>query len=179
MVICFVDDRPYGLMELKQRLESFHQTHDVTVFGRLRYGYVEKLHSGKTHVLTMWTDSGLDISAMFPKEGDAAGTDSLVLPRPPHSRRALSANAEELPYAVRMYDSTDSPGAVRGFYDSWMKAHGFDKTEVPGDPGASYTRPDGFQAFLAVGTRHGKTGVSVSEAGRADGTSSAVLQVLE
>jgi hypothetical protein len=179
MVICFVDDRPYSFMELKQRLQDFHRTHDVTVFGRLRYGYVEKVHSGKTHVVTMWTDSGLDISAMFPKGGDAAGTDSVVLPRPPHSRRTLSANAEELPYAVRMYDSADSPEAVRAFYASWMKAHGFDNAEIQGDPGASYTRADGFQAFLAFGTRHGKTGVTVTEAGRSDGTSNALVQVAE
>jgi hypothetical protein len=179
MVICFVDDRPYNFSEVKQRLEAFNRTHDVAVFGRLRYAYAEKLHSGKTHVVSMWTDSGLDVKAMFPAEGDAAGSDSVVVPRPPHSRRTLAANAESLPYAVRLYDSTDSSEAVRAFYDSWMKAHGFDKAEVKGQPGVSYVRPDGFQAFLAVGSRRGKTGVSLVEAGRADGTSNAVVQVLE
>ena len=179
MVICFVDDRPYGFMDVKRRLEAFHLSHDVTVFGRFRYAYAEKLHDGKTYVLTMWTDSGLDIKSMFPAEGDAAGTDSVVLPRPPHSRRTLAASAEGLPYGVRLYDSTDSPEAVRSFYDSWMKARGFDKVEVQGQPGASYIRPDGFQAFLAVGEHHGMTGVSLVEAGRADGTSNAVVQVLE
>jgi hypothetical protein len=179
MVICFVDDRPYGFADLKQRLESFHQTHDVTVFGRFRYGYAEKLRSGKTHVVTMWMDSGLDLRAMFPPDGDAAGSDSVVLPRPPHSRRTLAANAEDLPYSVRLYDSADPPEAVRAFYDAWMKAHGFDKADAQGEPGASYIRPDGFQAILAVGSRHGKTGVSLVEAGRADGTSNAVVQVRE
>jgi hypothetical protein len=179
MIICFVDDRPYSFTDVERRLEAFNESHDVTVFGRLRYAYVEKLRSGKTHVLSMWTDSGLDVKAMFPGEGDAAGSDSVVLPRPLHSRRTLAANAEALPYAVRLYDSTDSAEAVRAFYDSWMRAHGFDKVEAKGEPGASYIRPDGFQAFVAVGSRHGKTGVSLLEAGRADGTSNAVVQVTE
>lgn len=179
VVICFVDEHQYGFADLKARLQAFHVTHDVTVFGSLRYGYAEKLQSGKTHVITMWTDSGLDIDAMFPHEGDAAGSDSVVVPRPPRSRRTLSANAEGLPYAVRLYDSTDTVDAVRAFYDSWMKAHGFEKAEVKGETFASYIRPDGYQVFFAVSSRHGKTGVALSEAGRADGTSAAVVQVLE
>jgi hypothetical protein len=129
--------------------------------------------------VTMWADRGLDIRAMFPSAGDAAGTDSDVLPRPPGARRILSAHAEGLPYGVRLYDTGENADKVRAFYDSWMAAHGFEKVKAGDRPGVSYLRPDGYQAFLAVGSHEGKTTIAVSEAGRADGTSTAVVQVAE
>jgi hypothetical protein len=179
MVVCFVDEEDYGVSEIPKRLERFRATRDLTVFGKLRYTYAEKLKSGATEVVTMWADRGLDIRSMFPSAGDAAGTDSDVLPRPPAARRILSANAEGLPYAVRLYDSGENADKVRAFYDSWMEAHGFDKVKAGDQAGASYVRADGYQAFLAVGSRKGKTTIAVSEAGRADGTSTAVVQVAE
>jgi hypothetical protein len=179
MVVCFVDEENYGLGEIPKRLDRFMTTHDLSVFGKLRYTYAEKLKGGDTEVVTMWADRGLDVRAMFPSDGDAAGTDSDVLPRPANARRILSANVEGLPYAVRLYDTRDNVDKVRTFYDSWMEAHGFDKVKADNQPGISYIRPDGYQAFLAVSSRGGKTSIAVSEAGRADGTSTAIVQVAE
>jgi hypothetical protein len=177
MVICFVDEEAYSIPGIQERLDRFQQTHDITAFGKFRYTFAEKLPRGDTEVVTMWADSGLDLRAMFPSDGDAAGTESEVLPRPPNARRTLAANAEGLPYAVRLYDTKDSVETVQRFYDSWMKAHGFEKVAVDDNPGVSYVRPDGYQAFLAVSARHGKTSIAVSEAGRADGTSTAIVGV--
>lgn len=178
-VICLVDEESYSLAGVHERLQRFNETHDFTVFGKLRYTYAEKLRSGSTQVVTMWADSGLNLKTMFPHVGDAAGDDSEVLPRPPRSRRMLSANAEGLPYSVRLYDSPETVEAVGRFYDSWMQSKGFVKSAVKDVPGAGYTRADGYQAFLAVSSRNGKTSIAVSEAGRADGTSTADVGVEE
>jgi hypothetical protein len=80
---------------------------------------------------------------------------------------------------VRLYDTTDDVEAVQRFYDSWMKGHGFAKAAVDEPPGVSYTRADGYQAFMALSTRHDRTSIALSEAGRADGTSTAIVQVGE
>lgn len=178
-VICLVDEEAYGLQGVRERLKRFNETHDISVFGKLRYTYTEKLRSGKTEVVTMWADSGIDLRLMFPRVGDAAGNDSPVLPRPPGSRRMLSASAEGLPYSVRIYNTPESVEAVGRFYDSWMQSKGFVKTAVKDVQGAGYTRADGYQAFLAISARNGKTSIAVSEAGRADGTSTADVSVEE
>jgi hypothetical protein len=180
-VICLVDDEQYSVEGAQERLKRFNETQDFTVFGKLRYAYAEKLESGSTQVVTLWADSGLDLRKMFPPTGDAAGDDSAVLPRPPRSRRTLSGNAEELPYSVRLYDTPETVEAVGRFYDSWMKSHGFEKSALKDADahGAGYTRPDGYQAFVALSSRDGKTSIAVSEAGRDDGTSTAIIGVEE
>jgi hypothetical protein len=178
-VICLVDEESYSLGGAQERLKHFNETRDISVFGKVRYAYAEKLRSGSTQVVTLWADSGLNLGSMFPAAGDAAGEDSAVLPRPPGTRRTLSANAEGLPYSVHLYDTPESVEAVGRFYDSWMKSNGFVKSDVKDAPGAGYTRPDGYQAFLTMSSRNGKTSIAVSEAGRADGTSTAVVGVEE
>src|SRR5258708_21096051 len=85
MVVCFADGdaAPGAAGSVPDRLRTFLATHDLSVFGALRYVTVEPASDGRTRVRTIWTEGPLRIDAMFPKEGDAPGGDSILAPRPP------------------------------------------------------------------------------------------------
>jgi hypothetical protein len=169
MVACFVSDRPASFADLKERLEHFVSTMRLGELGKFRYVFAEKTKAGKTHVVTEWADTDLDIYAMFPTEGDAAGADSLVLPRPPNARRTLSAAAEEMPYGLRVYESKDHADTLKIFYDGWMDQHAFHTVEGGEQDGTTvYVRDDGYQAFVSIGEDEGRSFVTLTEAGRND-----------
>jgi hypothetical protein len=167
MVACFVDDRPSGLREMGARLERFLRTSKISEFGQFRYAYVERTHNGGAHVVTTWADSGLDVGAMFPASGDAAGRDSGLLPRPPDAQRTLEAAAEGHPYSLRVYVSRARADVVRAFYADWMGRNGF----APAGGGQStgdtsvFQREDGYQVFITLAESEGKTSVTLTEAG--------------
>lgn len=170
MIACFVSDKQSSFAGLKERLERLVKTMRLGDLGHFRYVYAEPSGEGNTHVVALWADTDLDIYAMFPAEGDAAGTDSAVLPRPPNARRTLSAAAAEMPYGLRMYVSTDRPTAVDQYYRQWMAEHRF--REVEGaqnrDGASAYLRDDGYQAFVTVDDQSGHTYVTLLEAGDPD-----------
>jgi hypothetical protein len=180
MVACLVSDQPTSSLDLAERLDHFMTTARLGEFGKFRYAFAERLESGRTHVITTWADTGLDIRAMFPSQGDAAGSDSPVLPRPPNARRTLSAAAEGLPYGLRLYEATDSADSLRIFYEGWMHQHGFATAEGGERHGTvAYLRDDGYQVFVAIGEHEGRASVTLLEAGRTNAPSTAAVQVTE
>jgi hypothetical protein len=180
MLICFTDQRPGTLAELMEAARQLVETSDLTSFGQVLYSYAERTPGGRTHVVTLWAESGVDLGRMFPATGDAAGEDSRELPRPQNARRTLSAAAEGMPFALRLYETSASPSAVQGFYDDWMREHGWQSAARAEAQGATaYLRADGYQAFLSLSTLDARTYVTLTEAGRADGSSVAVVQVKE
>lgn len=164
-VVCFVrgaETKPTAAEAFK----SFTETGDLGALGRLRYVYAKKTRSGRTHVLTAWTEEHFNLVSMMPEEGkDAPGTDFPELPRVPNATRALSAHAEGMPYGVNVYRTTDAPEKVLAFYDEQMVSRGFkgydpEFTEAEhGGLSHSYLK-DG--VVLTVGTKKLDEGVFVA-----------------
>jgi hypothetical protein len=169
MVLCFVGGpKPTSAADWLAALRRFSQTRDLSSFGQLRYSFAESEEHGPTRVITLWADSGLNLSSLFPKTGDAKGSDSKVVPRPPRGRRVLSAGAEGMPFSVRSYESTEPVAATQSFYDAWMREHGY---QLGGsvDPGSSsYLRADGYQVFLSVLRIEERSFITVAESGQSD-----------
>jgi hypothetical protein len=167
MVVCFTGEPPSGPAPVSDRVHRFLATHDVSVFGNVRYVTVEALAEGRTRVRTIWTDGPVPIDAMFPKEGDAPGSDSPLAPRPRAARRIVAAAAEGEPYAVRIYRSAAPAAELRRFYDDEMAQRGFTRAAAEGTAdGAAYVRDDGAMALVAIGEADGATTVSVVDGGR-------------
>lgn len=180
MLICFTGQRPGTLAELLEAARQLVETSDLSSFGSVVYAYAERNAHGRTHVVTLWTQTGLDLGRMFPATGDAAGEDSRVLPRPQNARRTLSAAAEGMPFGLRLYETSASPASVRRFYDDWMRGNGWQIAARAEEQGATaYLRADGYQAFLSLSTAEARTYVTLTEAGRADGSAIAAVQVQE
>jgi hypothetical protein len=86
--------------------------------------------TGKDVFLVMlWTDGPLNVRQMFPTEGDAPGLDFADLPRPPKSRRILSAWEEGQGPALNMYLSEHQNGkALEEHYRAELPKFGWKAT---------------------------------------------------
>ncbi len=180
VVMCFVDERATGLTGMDEILEALAETGDLAVLGQFRYVFAERRKDGRTKIVSMRNEGPLNVSRMFPATGDADGSDSRVLPRPPDARRTLSAAAEGMPYALRTYDSGKSRAELQAFYGAWMKASGWiQAAEVKGEGATAYFRPDGYQVFLTLMEEGGRTYATLIEAGALAPSPTAVVEISE
>jgi hypothetical protein len=164
MVLCFVGGpSPASAASWLSALRRFSTSRDLSAFGRLHYSFAESVGHEQTRVVTLWADTGLNLATLFPKTGDAPGTDSRLLPRPPDARRTLSASAQGLPFSVRMYESNQSLEAAQNFYDTWLSQRGYQAAHDAQSGASSYLRADGYQAFLSLLRGDGHTYVTLSE----------------
>jgi hypothetical protein len=173
MVACFVDPPGAAPLPLAARLRALVETGDLSRLGHFRYVFAEpsKGARGGTHVVTFWSDSELNLGAMFPATGDAPGTDSTLAPRPAGARRTLSASVDGYPAAVRIYETATARPSVEAALDEELRARGFARLAPPGGGGARYLRGDVAEVLVSFGERQGRTTVTLVEAGasRADG----------
>jgi hypothetical protein len=164
MLVCFVGARPTSLDELKDRLEHFSSTLDLGEFGELIYTYVAR-KGDETRVITLWTDSGLNLGRMFPASGDAAGSDSSSVPRPPQARRTLTAQALGLPLSVRIYESSLDETSLDRFYSRELAQRGFAAAEgAKVDGTTAFVNRQGGEVFVSLASLDGKAFVTLVEA---------------
>jgi hypothetical protein len=138
---------------------------DFSSFGRVVYTFAER-DTGGTRVTTVWSAGGLDLSQLFPTQGDAAGTDSSLLPRPPSARRTLSAHADGAALAVRVYESGEPLNVVRESYAQAMQRAGFVATGERAEDSIGYLGKDGQLAIVTISDIEGHTYVTLTEAGQ-------------
>jgi hypothetical protein len=180
VLICFVDERATGLAGMNELLQALAETGDLALLGEFRYVFAERRKDGKTKVVVMRNEGSLNVSRMFPATGDADGSDSSVLPRPPDARRTLSASAEGMPYALRTYDSGKSRAELQAFYAAWMKAGGWrEAAKVEGGEATAYFRQDGYQVFLTFAEEGGRTYATLIEAGAAAPSPTIAVEITE
>ena len=102
-------DEKRDLEVLIELFERFSKTGNLGDVGHLRYAYAKPVRGSndtRTFLLTMWTESEVNLFKMLPMEGnDAAGRDVEGVPRPPHAQRILSSWETGQPYGVTMYGS--------------------------------------------------------------------------
>lgn len=102
--------------EMLDRIRNFTRTGDIAEVGNLRYAYVDATGQ-RTHIVTFWTERHLNVRNMFPATGDAPGRDIIDVPRPPASRRMLSAWEDGYPQSIALYtDSSSNEAGLRRFY---------------------------------------------------------------
>lgn len=124
-VVCFAKGSK-SKATTTEAFESFMATGELGAFGELRYAYASKAPSGKTLVLTAWTDSKFNLRDMVPEDGeDAPGEDFAEIPRVPSSIRIMSAKAADMPYGVNVYRTTNSPTKTLEYFDGEMKKAGW------------------------------------------------------
>src|SRR6185369_3716844 len=169
LVLCFVGGpSPTSAADWLGALRRFSRTRDLSSFGHLRYSFAESAAHEPTRVVTLWTDSGLDLTRLFPKTGDAGGSDSAVVPRPPGGRRVLSASAEGMPFSVRSYESSQSLAATQSFYDAWMSEHGYRAEHDSESGSSSYLRADGYRVSWSLFRSDQRSFTTLTESGQGD-----------
>lgn len=123
-VLCFANGHQLSQLEALERLQETVHTGDLTKIGHIRYVTAHKQPDGTTLVVAVWTDSPFNVNAMFPKEGDAPGSDPVEIARPDGSRRLLTSTVEGAPAAVRIYDVPLSEADAMAFYAKALPAAG-------------------------------------------------------
>jgi hypothetical protein len=168
-VLCFTGD---GSPASPNFAESFAKTQDLGALGKLRYvmagqGSGAEHEAGTTRVISLWTEGQFRLESLAPPDsGDAPGTDSALVPRPPRSARIFSAETVGAPYAVRIYETDAAADEVLSFYDARMTAYsqltmaGYERTA------RAYVK-DAQPLLLQLTQRDSKTVVSLSEVGAA------------
>jgi hypothetical protein len=94
---------------------------------------------------------------------DAPGTDPDDTPRPPKSRRLLSATAEGAVYAARVYETSLDTYAVAEAYDAMMEDRGW-SLEVKREASRVYQRKQ-VSVFVTPIVKDGRTLVSLLHMG--------------
>ena len=143
---------------------------DLGALGNLRYVVAapgsEKIgEQHSTRVISLWTEGSFRLEHLAPPAvGDAPGSDSTVVPRPPRSTRVFTAEAVGAAYAVRLYETDDSPEAVLSFYDKVLER--WSPFTMPGyeDKGRGFIK-DAQPVILNAARDDAKTIVSLAEMG--------------
>ena len=124
-VLCFVKTE-HSKSSIGEAFKSLAETGELGAVGDLRYVYAKQGASGKTTVLTAWTDDHFNLSELNPPEGkEAHGTDFPNLPRPPDSARLFAAQVEGTPFGLNVYRGKQGVAEVISFYDEEMRTRGW------------------------------------------------------
>ncbi|APS00526.1 hypothetical protein [Pajaroellobacter abortibovis] len=136
-IACFTQDEKQRGVGILARMKNFIETGDLTSFGKFHYVVVKTVPENQTHVVSVWIDESFSIYRLFPKEGDAPGSDPEQTYRPPRTRRLLSATVEGIPYGVHIYTSPFQPHAIIQEYEQIMPTLGWEPVKgiqnVPGN----------------------------------------------
>jgi hypothetical protein len=128
---------PGDRRSLLDRVRDFARSGDLSSFGAARYVVARRdTPTSDTHVLTLWSDGGLDVRALLASAGDVPGGDSEAAPRPERSLRIAAAELVDAPYALRLYLTPDTPAAVLERYDRAMPGRGFESLSLDPATGA-------------------------------------------
>lgn len=168
-VLCFSGD---GSPADPEFADKFVETRDLNALGKLRYvmagqGSAAQDEQHTTRVVSLWTEGQFRLENLAPPDsGDAPGSDSALMPRPPRSARMFSAETVGAPYAVRIYE-TDAPAAeVLAFYDARMTAYS-QLTMAGYEQSARAYIKNAQPLLLQLTQRDSKTVVTLSEVGAA------------
>jgi len=166
-VLCFAGD---GSALEPSFAEDFARTQDLGELGRLRYvmagrGSAAQGEQHLTRVISLWTEGQFRLNRLAaPETGDAPGSDSAFVPRPPGAVRTFSAETVGAPYAVRVYETSQPPSEVLAYYDARMTA--FHQLTMEGyeQTGRAYIK-EAMPLLLHLTQRDDKTVVTISELG--------------
>jgi hypothetical protein len=163
VVACLERNGEGGEQTVVESLRTFSQTGDLSALGHVRYVAAERTRAGRTHVVSVWTDTPLLLGRMFPSEGDAPGTDPGPALRPPASQRILSASVAGAPFGVQVYRSDVTPEAVLAHYDHELPSQGWQSVPLAdrSPAGRVYTRGAVDVMIFADRQEDGRTLVSL------------------
>jgi len=150
-------------------VREFGRSRDASVFGDFLVVYAKDQSGGKSHVVAVWTRGPFKVLDLFPAKGDAPGSDSALIGRPNGSRRLLSGSAEDAPYGIHIYESSEAPASLLEGFSRDIQGRGWH--ELPAQAlgqSRAFQHSSGILALLTAGSNAGKTTIAVLEMGNGD-----------
>ncbi len=165
VIACITKPDPNDERSFTDRLKQFTESRDFGDLGSMRYAYAQRTETGRTHVITVWTDGAFDLDSLMPpvNDVDAPGSDAPGVVRPPDSVRYLTAAAAGHPHSVRLYESKRPVSEVLAFYDRELPARGWralPEVDAELETGRFFVK-DGVLTMVFVGQHEGRVSVSL------------------
>jgi hypothetical protein len=124
-IACLERPEGDGIASTARALKAFALSGDLRELGNLRYAYVRKTNRGKVTVISSFTEGGFRLYDVLGKGRDEpTGEDPPATPRPPRSKRRISA-AIDSSYGAYVFESTAEPDEVMAFYASELPKAGW------------------------------------------------------
>ena len=125
-VACLLPASPWkDVASIAAALDRVVEGSRIDEAGAIDVTLVEPSEDGA--VVTRLTSEGaVSLDRMFPREGDAAGVDPTGLPRPPASRRVLTAGAEGTEPALAGYETSVPWSDVVAWYRQRLPQNGWE-----------------------------------------------------
>lgn len=155
VLACLDTGSPLDLSEVSARLSRVASEGDLKALGELRYFLARRSGEGTT-VLALWTDGQASLRGLFPKTGDAPGSDPAAFPRLPGTRRLLSARELGQPYGLTLYETREPAETAVAWFERHLRAGGWAVEQAQG----ALTARRG-QRTTIVQARTGRAGVVV------------------
>lgn len=167
VVVCLAR-RSHDGSSAAARLASFARTMDVAEIGEPTLLYARAVSEHETHVMAVWSRGSMPLRSLFPKMGDAPGSDSPASARPTHARRVLTGTTPDAPCGIRVYQSSDPPEKAVEAFDAAMRSRGWALLHGAGGTPEqhAYVRADGAQAFVRAAASEDGTVVAVVDLNR-------------
>lgn len=124
-IVCLERRDGHGLGDAIRAFGAFAATGDVYAIGDFRYIYVRATDTGRTHVLSSFTEGPFNVFRVIGRGArEPAGTNPPETPRPPSSSRLLSAEVDRM-YGTYVFASAAEPSAVLKGYETDLPGRGW------------------------------------------------------
>jgi hypothetical protein len=150
-VLCIVPNHSRGdVGRWIEGVREFAHTGDLAAVGEFRYVFVRRSTLDGTDVAGLRTVGRFDLRNMLLFDGDAPGRDLDGVPRPPGSRRILSAQLLGKSYGINSYDCVRPASTELVRYDDVLSSLGWKRVPLPAT-GADGTKKREARAFIQKG----------------------------
>jgi hypothetical protein len=125
-IACLERPNGEGLASVAHALTAFARSGDLRDVGNMRYAYVRRTGDGrKVSVISSFTEGSFRVYDVVGKgREEPTGEDPPATPRPPRSRRLMSA-AIDAQYGAYVFESNAQPAEVLAFYDAELPKAGW------------------------------------------------------
>jgi hypothetical protein len=163
MVVCVAQKGDGGIPGFVARVNDFLADGELSHLGNLRYAYVSKTESGKTHLLTTFTEGSFNLYEVIGNGTTQRREELDGVPLPANAIMPMTFRVDGLPYAVQAFQSPHSPQEIAGYYLDALPRLGWEKMAGPGE------------AFTNVMMRRGGVTLLVTAERLEDGSDSHVV----
>lgn len=143
-IACIERPNGDGIASVAHSLKAFARSGDLREVGNMRYAYVRRTDDGKkVSVISSFTEGSFRLYDVVGKgRSEPTGDDPPATPRPPRSRREMSA-AIDAQYGAYVFESGAEPGEILAFYDAELPKAGWMQLVGQRDLGVTVWQRDG------------------------------------
>jgi len=113
--------------------QRFFADGELAHLGELRYAYAQRTESGRTRVLTTFTQGTFNLYRALGERPATSGTLLEAVPLPPRAERPMTFRVDGMPYAAQLLQVPGTPEQVTEYYLTELPRHGWKRLLGPGE----------------------------------------------